>query len=142
MIFLSLSYAYGYGYVVYVYPSLTVISLSVFIHISMSLGAVTLASFSVKSDARLSPSSQLSFSGEFPAKQHKGSVVVCSTSKHASNKALTRGVVFEPFEEVKKEFMLVPTVPHLSLARHNYTNDSESVINDQIKSVLSYASLY
>ncbi|WOH09036.1 hypothetical protein DCAR_0728489 [Daucus carota subsp. sativus] len=65
------------------------------------------------------------------AKQHKGSVVACSASKHASNKALT-GFVFEPFQRVNKELMLLPTAPHLSLARHNYSDDSESVINDQI----------
>lgn len=95
----------------------------------MILGAATPA---------LSP--VISFSVKSPAKQLNGSVVVCSASKHASNKALT-GVVFEPFEQLKKELMLVPAVPHVSLARHNYSNDSEAVINDQIKSVLSYASL-
>ncbi|KAK1365062.1 Ferritin-2, chloroplastic [Heracleum sosnowskyi] len=86
----------------------------------MILGAATTA---------LSPA--ISFSVKTPSKQLNGSVVVCSASKHASNKALT-GVVFEPFEEVKKELMLVPAVPHLSLARHKYSNDSESAINDQI----------
>ena len=75
------------------------------------------------------------------AKQHKGSVVACSASKHASNKALT-GFVFEPFQRVNKELMLLPTAPHLSLARHNYSDDSESVINDQIKFVLLYFNVY
>ncbi|XP_047321135.1 cytosolic endo-beta-N-acetylglucosaminidase 1 [Impatiens glandulifera] len=42
------------------------------------------------------------------------------------------GVVFEPFEEVKKELMLVPTVPQDSLARHKFLADSEAAINEQI----------
>lgn len=108
-------------------PPLYVFKQSLAIHTSMILGAATPA---------LSP--VISFKS--PAKQLNGSVVVCSASKHASNKALT-GVVFQPFEEVKKELMLVPAVPHLSLARHKYCNDSEAVINDQIKSVLSFSSL-
>lgn len=94
----------------------------------MILGAATPA---------LSP--VIPFSVKSPAKQQNGLVVVCSASKHASNKALT-GLVFEPFEQVKKELKLVPSVPHLSLARHKYSSDSESAINDQIKSVLSFTS--
>nr|GEW24324.1 ferritin-4, chloroplastic-like [Tanacetum cinerariifolium] len=42
-------------------------------------------------------------------------------------------VVFEPFEEVKKELNLVPSAPHESIARHKYTADSEASINGQIK---------
>ncbi|KAL8119801.1 ferritin-2, chloroplastic-like [Apium graveolens] len=67
----------------------------------------------------------------FTVKCNNGLVVVCSASKHASNKALT-GLVFEPFEQVKKELMLVPAAPHLYLARHNYSHHSESAINHQI----------
>lgn len=104
-------------------PSVSKQSLA--IHTSMILGAATPA---------LSP--VISIFVKSPVKQHNGLVVVCSASKHASNKALT-GLVFEPFKEVKKELMLVPAVPHLSLARHKYSDDSESAINDQIKLVLS-----
>ncbi|XVE99817.1 hypothetical protein REPUB_Repub03eG0234100 [Reevesia pubescens] len=60
-----------------------------------------------------------------------GSVVVCAT-KGANNKPLT-GVIFEPFEEVKKELDLVPTLPQVSLARQKFTVDCEAAINEQIK---------
>ncbi|KAL4610074.1 hypothetical protein ACB092_08G026000 [Castanea dentata] len=33
---------------------------------------------------------------------------------------------------VKKELLLVPTVPHVSLARQKYTDQSEAAINDHI----------
>ena len=63
-----------------------------------------------------------------------GAVVVCAT-KGASNKPKT-GVVFEPFEEVKKELDLVPRVPQVSLARQKFTDECEAAINEQIKWVL------
>ena len=55
-----------------------------------------------------------------------------SASKGANNRSLT-GVIFEPFEEVKKELDLVPTGSQVSLARQKYTNESEAAINEQIK---------
>lgn len=61
--------------------------------------------------------------------------MVCA-SKNANNRPLT-GVVFEPFEEVKKELDLVPTLPEVSLARQKFTDESEAAINEQIKWVLS-----
>lgn len=60
-----------------------------------------------------------------------GSLVVAATRGAANNKPLT-GVVFEPFEEVKKELDLVPTVPQVSLARQKFTDESEAAINEQI----------
>ncbi|GFQ07394.1 ferritin-2 chloroplastic [Phtheirospermum japonicum] len=60
----------------------------------------------------------------------KNGCVVC-VAKHANNKPLT-GVVFEPFEEVKKELMLVPSVPQDSLARQKFSDESEAAINEQI----------
>ncbi|KAJ0259469.1 Ferritin-4 [Hirschfeldia incana] len=42
------------------------------------------------------------------------------------------GVVFQPFEEVKKELDLVPTSSHVSLARQKYSDECESAINAQI----------
>lgn len=68
--------------------------------------------------------------------------VVCAASKHANSRQFSSGVVFEPFEEVKKkELKLVPTVPQDSLARHKYSNDSESLLNQQIKFVFSFLSI-
>lgn len=65
-----------------------------------------------------------------PAKN--GSRLVVCASKGANNRPLT-GVVFEPFEEVKKELSLVPNVPQASLARQKYTDECEASINEQIK---------
>lgn len=50
----------------------------------------------------------------------------------ANNRAAL-DVVFEPFEEVKKELLLVPTVPQQSLGRHKYSDECENAINEQIK---------
>ncbi|NP_001316747.1 ferritin, chloroplastic [Vigna angularis] len=49
----------------------------------------------------------------------------------ASTAPLT-GVIFEPFEEVKKEELAVPTAPQVSLARQYYADDCEPAINEQI----------
>ncbi|KAL4386960.1 hypothetical protein GQ457_09G030500 [Hibiscus cannabinus] len=59
-----------------------------------------------------------------------GSVVVCAT-KGANSKPIT-GVIFEPFEEVKKELDLVPSLPQVSLARQKNTDECEAAINEQI----------
>lgn len=57
--------------------------------------------------------------------------MICA-SKSANNRPLA-GVVFEPFEEVKKELDLVPTVPQVSLARQKFVDACEVAINEQIK---------
>ncbi|MCD7452846.1 2Fe-2S ferredoxin [Datura stramonium] len=77
----------------------------------------------------LSSSSSGSVLKNFSTKSGNG-LVVCA-SKGSNSKPLT-GVVFEPFEEVKKELMLVPSVPQASLARQKYTDQSEAAINEQI----------
>ncbi|XP_009591924.1 ferritin-2, chloroplastic [Nicotiana tomentosiformis] len=78
----------------------------------------------------LSTSSNGSFLKNFYAKSGKGLLVLCA-SKGSNTKPLT-GVVFEPFEEVKKELMLIPTVPQVSLARHKYSDQCEAAVNEQI----------
>lgn len=55
--------------------------------------------------------------------------------KGSDNRPLT-GVIFEPFEEVKKVLSLVPQAPQDSLARQKYSDDCEAAINEQIKWVL------
>ncbi|GFY82078.1 ferritin 3 [Actinidia rufa] len=77
-----------------------------------------------------SSNSASSFLGVQQANRVNWSVVLAS--KGSNSKPLT-GVVFEPFEEVKKELKLVPSVPQLSLARHKFTDECESAINEQIK---------
>lgn len=79
------------------------------------------------------PSSYSSFATKnFEGRNGNGFVVVASGAKHTNSKPLT-GVVFEPFEEVKKELMLVPSLPQASLARHKYADACEAAINEQIK---------
>ncbi|TKY56902.1 Ferritin-4 [Spatholobus suberectus] len=63
-------------------------------------------------------------------------LVVCAAKGSSNNRALT-GVIFEPFEEVKKELDLVPTAPQASLARQKYVDVSEAAVNEQIKLLLS-----
>ncbi|XP_044512484.1 ferritin-2, chloroplastic-like [Mangifera indica] len=63
------------------------------------------------------------------AKNGTGLIVCASNS--AINSPLT-GVIFEPFEEVKKELDLVPSVPQVSLARQKYNELCEAAINEQI----------
>lgn len=69
----------------------------------------------------------------FPSTACRGSRLSVRAAKGTSTKSLT-GVVFEPFEEVKKDMdLLVPTTPMASLARHHFSDDSESAVNEQIK---------
>ena len=69
----------------------------------------------------------------FPARDGNGGLVVYA-KKETNNQPLT-GILFEPFEEVKKELMLVPSAPQASLARHKFVDDCEAAINEQIKFV-------
>ncbi|XP_060212984.1 ferritin-2, chloroplastic-like [Lycium barbarum] len=73
--------------------------------------------------------SSTSLNGSVLKKSGNG-LVVCAAK--GSNNKLSTGVVFEPFEEVKKELMLVPNDPQASLARQKYTDPSEAAINEQI----------
>ncbi|XP_028798546.1 ferritin-3, chloroplastic [Neltuma alba] len=60
-----------------------------------------------------------------------GSALVLCASKSGNDRPLT-GVLFEPFEEVKKDMSLVPDVPQVSLARRNFSDECEAAINEQI----------
>ncbi|KAI3879722.1 hypothetical protein MKX03_028420 [Papaver bracteatum] len=50
----------------------------------------------------------------------------------SNNRSPVTGVVFELFEEVKKELQLVPDLPQQSIARHKFTDICEAAINEQI----------
>lgn len=67
-----------------------------------------------------------------PWRTRDGQGMVAMAASDAGSRALT-GVVFEPFEEVKKELSLVPSAPNQSLARQKYTDNCEAAINEQIK---------
>nr|GLL28028.1 ferritin-2, chloroplastic-like isoform X1 [Ipomoea trifida] len=66
-----------------------------------------------------------------PAKPGNGNALVVCASKGSNNKPLT-GVIFEPFEEVKKELSMVPSGPQTSLCRQKFVDDCEAAINEQI----------
>lgn len=57
-----------------------------------------------------------------------------AVSASAESGVLT-GVVFQPFEEVKKEAYMVPIAPQVSIARQFYEDECEAALNEQIKSV-------
>ncbi|XP_014625914.3 ferritin-3, chloroplastic-like, partial [Glycine soja] len=77
------------------------------------------------------PLPNFSFSGIICYSQSQGKNLVPCATKDSNNHPLT-DVIFEPFEEVKKELNLVPTVPQASLARKKYTNDYKATIKEQI----------
>lgn len=68
----------------------------------------------------------------FPSSSRVRHVSCAAKGGGSSNSKPLTGVVFEPFEEVKKELDLVPTVPQLSLARQKYSDECEAAINEQI----------
>lgn len=45
------------------------------------------------------------------------------------------GLVFEPFEELKHELFLFPSMPDQSIARQHFSDDCEAAANQQIKFV-------
>ncbi|XP_078435472.1 ferritin-4, chloroplastic-like [Wolffia australiana] len=92
-----------------------------------SAGSEALISFSSSSSSSF-PSSSIRFS---PWKAKNGRLTTAMASFESGSRAIT-GVVFEPFEEVKKELSLVPSAPNESLARHKYSEACEAAINEQI----------
>lgn len=50
-----------------------------------------------------------------------------------TNSSSVASLIFEPFEEIKKEVLAVPMAPQVSVARQNYEDECESAINEQIK---------
>ncbi|CAL5210783.1 unnamed protein product [Lathyrus oleraceus] len=75
----------------------------------------------------LTSSSSLSFVLS-PSSRTKNVKVYATTDSPAT---LT-GVIFEPFEEVKKDYLATPIAANVSLARQNFDNGSEAAINEQI----------
>ena len=73
--------------------------------------------------------------------QKTRSFKVSATSIEANNFALT-GVVFQPFEELKKDYLAVPIIPHVSMARQTYSDECEAAINEQIKWVVRFRYLF
>lgn len=101
----------------------------------MALGSISAFSLPAKPRDNLSPlfcSNPLSSSGVLRCPQRRrGNGFVVSATTEGTDLQLT-GVVFQPFEEVKKDALVVPVSPQQSLARQNYTVRSEEAINEQI----------
>ncbi|KAJ7961176.1 Ferritin [Quillaja saponaria] len=76
------------------------------------------------------PSFSDSSSLRFIKRDGSNKLVVYASS--GTDSAPITGVVFEPFEEVKKDFLAVPIAPQVSLARQRYLDESEAAINEQI----------
>ncbi|KAF5759528.1 putative ferroxidase [Helianthus annuus] len=62
----------------------------------------------------------------------RSGVVRCGSSVGEENLVMSSGVLFQPFEEVKKEEFIVPISPQKSLARQRYFDEPEAAINEQI----------
>ncbi|KAL5806834.1 hypothetical protein ACOSQ4_029567 [Xanthoceras sorbifolium] len=92
------------------------------------------SSFDGSSSSALIPSSSKlkSFSNSaLSFSQRTRSVKVSATNIDTDNFPLT-GVVFQPFEELKREVLAVPMTPDVSMARQKYSNECEAAINEQI----------
>lgn len=57
--------------------------------------------------------------------------MVAAATVDTNNMPMT-GVVFQPFEEVKKADLAIPITSHVSLARQRFADASEAAINEQI----------
>lgn len=107
-------------------------------YLSLSLMASkALSSFSAKPGVSLLPhgvtSSPSVMSIGFPRHNTGGRGVVVASSTVDTNNMPMTGVVFQPFEEVKKADLAIPITSHASLARQRYADASEAAINEQIK---------
>ncbi|CAH9142159.1 unnamed protein product [Cuscuta epithymum] len=76
----------------------------------------------------------------FPRKQ-KGGCSVSAMAAEAADIPLT-GVIFQPFLEVKKDELMVPSAPQVSLARQRYPDECEAAINEQINVEYSASYVY
>ncbi|CAL0307728.1 unnamed protein product [Lupinus luteus] len=106
--------------------------------VTMFLGTSSPISVSFSGRTKLLPSSlsssvKGSSSVRFSNKNVACGVKVHASSKEAKNNQTLLNITFEPFEELKKELLHIPTMPHASLARQNYHDQCEAALNAQIK---------
>jgi ferritin heavy chain len=74
-------------------------------------------------------------------RQRSGGKLIVSASNEIVGTPLT-GVLFHPFEELKKDALLVPVSPQVSIARQRYSEECEAAINEQIKCVIFFFFLF
>ncbi|KAL1206783.1 Ferritin-1 [Cardamine amara subsp. amara] len=67
----------------------------------------------------------------FSTKNGGRAVLLAAATVDTNNMPMT-GVVFQPFEEVKKADLAIPITSNVSLARQRYTDAAEAAINEQI----------
>nr|BAK09173.1 ferritin [Tamarix androssowii] len=98
-------------------------------------GAAAASTFSyfaaTSAENQVTCAQSLSGSVRFSSPSNGRRLVVSASAPEANNRPLT-GVVFKPFEEVKKELQMVPTLPQVSLARQKFVDECEAAINEQI----------
>ncbi|KAG8377066.1 hypothetical protein BUALT_Bualt09G0129500 [Buddleja alternifolia] len=113
------------------------------VHGSASLGPISNPSHSSAPSNSLSvnsPSGSSSFSGVVLAKKRDNGLAT-GASNEAVSVPLT-GLVFQPFEEVKKDEFMVSMAPHASLARQKFSDECEAAINEQINVEYSVSYVY
>ncbi|KAL8517197.1 hypothetical protein ACS0TY_015428 [Phlomoides rotata] len=77
------------------------------------------------------PASSSAFSGQIWGKKRDNGFAAAMSTNETVAQPLT-GVMFQPFEEVKKDELMVPITPDTSFARHKYSKECESAVNEQI----------
>jgi len=78
----------------------------------------------------------------FEKLRNRSSSAVVSSAASSGGEVALAGVLFEPFEEVKRDAFVVPISPQASLARQNYQDECESGINEQINVEYSASYVY
>lgn len=73
--------------------------------------------------------------------QRSDKLLIVSASNEIVGTPLT-GVVFQPFEELKNDALVVPVSRQVSAARQRYSEDCEAAINEQIKCVIFFFSFF
>ncbi|CAI9768397.1 unnamed protein product [Fraxinus pennsylvanica] len=86
---------------------------------------------SASANGSLTPPSCYSSSSSLALSRKRDDGFACYASSRTASMQLT-GVVFQPFEEVKRDDFMVPVVPNVSLARQRFIEECEAAINEQI----------
>ncbi|EEF35690.1 ferritin, chloroplastic [Ricinus communis] len=81
----------------------------------------------LRSDGVVSPTGNLC--SLLQRKRRNTGIVISAT---AGDGLQLTGVIFQPFEEVKKEAFMVPITPQVSLARQLFEDECEAALNEQI----------
>lgn len=72
-----------------------------------------------------------SFRGVVWGRKSENGFVVSASSNDTVTMPVS-GVLFHPFEEVKRDELVVPIAPDVSMARQKFSKDCEAAINEQI----------